>query len=589
MVPETSPPPRKRAGAVAAILIVGIGAGFGAGYYEARLIDLHHPVSEGPFRRPLGLTVTTIVDGTAIGISLLVLCAVVGGRRRPSTRKTVALGLLALLAPGSLVLSAKHRMEHLPAFLAPGARTLGSDRPSVLLVTIDTLRQDHVSAYGSSPVKTPVLDGLASEGTLFEQAYCQAPLTTPSHASLLTGLLPPRHGSRYNGIPAKATASGLAPLLKAAGYDTAAFVSVAILGRAMSGLGAGFDTYDELLLPDPLSQQIYLSTPARLAMRLGKKMSPERRARVTVERAVAYLAQRPPNAPPLFLWVHLYDPHVPYKAPEPFRSQSDPAYRGDFEVDRDSVVALRQGKRKLSDRDIEHGRRMYQAEVSYVDASLGPLFSAVKKADRPYLVVATADHGESLGENDYWFFHGENLHAVSMHVPLIMVGPGIPKAVHIGSLVRLVDVMPTLLDLAKVQVPDGLDGHSLALALEGKETLAQSSYGEDGDRLYLAPASGRISLEHKDVGIRTATHSYVLRPSSGAEQLYDLKADPGETTNVAAEPAEAETKARLREELGKLTNLASYGGAVALDDQESKKALEQLGYIGGGGFHEPGF
>ncbi|MFN7973978.1 MAG: sulfatase-like hydrolase/transferase [Acidobacteriota bacterium] len=354
-----------------------------------------------------------------------------------------------------------------------------------------------------------------------------------------------------------------------------------ILDREKSGLGVGFDTYEELLVPDPVSQQIYLATPARIALSLLKRHPPERRARATIERACAYLAARPASAAPLFLWVHLYDPHVPYRPPSMFRDQADPAYRGAFEVNKETVVALREGKLSLSERDLEHGRRMYQAEVAYADSCLGQLVLAVKKMPGSWITVATADHGESLGEHKYTFFHGENLHGPSMHVPLMIAGPGIPKGLHVPWLVRLVDVMPTLLDLAAVPVPDGLDGQSLAPALAGKGTPALASYGEDGDQLYFVVSPGN-RLEHKDVGLRTESHSYVLRPSSGAEELYDLRSDPGETRNVAAEPDQAEAKARLKDELAKITDLGSYGGAPPLDDDEARKALEQLGYVSPG-------
>ncbi|MFN7973977.1 MAG: sulfatase-like hydrolase/transferase [Acidobacteriota bacterium] len=189
---------------------MGIASAFALGYVEARQIDARHPVVQGRFRDPIGRAAITALDGLALSLPFLLASSILGTIRKPSRRKDAALAAIVVAGLGALGLASRRAAAALPQFSAAGPPARG-DRPSILPVTIDTLRQDHVSAYGSSPVQTPTLDAIAREGTLFERAYSQAPLTTPSHASLLSGLDPPRHGSRYNMVPAKLSANALAP------------------------------------------------------------------------------------------------------------------------------------------------------------------------------------------------------------------------------------------------------------------------------------------------------------------------------------------------------------------------------------------
>jgi choline-sulfatase len=173
-----------------------------------------------------------------------------------------------------------------------------------------------------------------------------------------------------------------------------------------------------------------------------------------------------------------------------------------------------------------------------------------------------------------------------MRVPLLMAGPGIPGGRKVPGLVRLVDVAPTLLDVLGLPAASARDGRSLAAALrDGAAVPELASYGEDGDRLYIAPKAGRVSLEHKDLSLRTRSTCYVVRPATGAEELYDLAADPAESRSVAADPAHGPLKAKLRAELMAATDFASYlpgGAGVSMgDDEEMRETLRQLGYIGG--------
>ena len=298
-----------------------------------------------------------------------------------------------------------------------GGRT-AAHPPNVLLITIDTLRWDHVGAYGATGVATPALDSLAARGVRFETAIAHVPLTGPSHASILTGLTPVRHGVRDNGAFVLAPAlPTLATKLRAGGYTTAGFISGFPLERRF-GFANGFETYDDRL-PRGRSARDAAAT--------------ERHADETTDRVIAWLSGRPRPAAaanggaPWFLWVHYFDPHAPYEPPlEYLRKYADHPYDG---------------------------------EIAFVDAQIGRLFDHLSgRGDLAQTVVlVTADHGESLGE------HGEDTHGVfiydaTLRVPWIMAGPGVPAGRVASIVARGVDVLPTLLDLAGLAAPPAIDG-----------------------------------------------------------------------------------------------------------------------------------
>ncbi len=528
-------------------------------------MDRAHPVIEAPWRHLLFYLTAVLLDAALLYVAIVLLRLPV--RRRPTPRRAIA--PVALL--GTLVILALYREG--PA-IWPVRTAKG---PSILLITIDTMRRDHLGAIVSGKASTPTLDALAREGALFTNALSQAPLTAPSHASILSGLIPPRHGSRYNGVPMREGVATVAEILATNGYRTAAVVSSEVLSGAMSGLDSGFDLYDATFLPNAGSQQIYLLTGVKALLRLaGKDRRPERRARVAVERARSILRAIPK---PCFLWLHLYDPHIPYSPPKFYRSRADPDYHGTFEVTTASVVALREGESHPTPRDLEHGRRLYRAEVEYTDASLAPLLAEAKAAGAR--IIVAADHGESLGEHDYTFFHGEHLYSPSMRVPLLISGKGIQKGKQVPQLVRLMDLAPTILDLASLDIPSGIDGRSL-LPLLKNEDPSRVSYQEDGNRLYLMPATDRIQLKDKEVGLRSDRYNFILRPATNAMELYDLKQDPGETRNIAGRADMATTVAWFRSRLQAMTDFESYRlESVPLGSSpvEIRKTLTDLGYL----------
>ena len=304
---------------------------------------------------------------------------------------------------------------------APPERAPASAQ-NVLLVTIDTLRADSVGAYGAVSARTPVLDGLAHDGLRVDRAWTTAPITLPAHASVLTGLYPPGHGARHNGIAVTPAVPTLATVLKAAGFATAAFVSAFPLDRRF-GLARGFDVYDDEM-------------PREGSGRPGN----ERAGADTVTRAIAWLETHRRSR--FFLWVHLFEPHAPYGTPGS-----------------SATVPQR-----------------YAEEVATADRQVGRLLAALNDAAVSTLVVATADHGEAFGEHDE-IGHSMFVYDTTLRVPLVMRGPGVPPGVVIRGDASLVDVAPTIGALTGTAVPAG-DGQSLQPAFTGTALAPRALYAE---------------------------------------------------------------------------------------------------------------
>lgn len=403
--------------------------------------------------------------------------------------------------------------------------------PSVLLVTIDTLRADHVGAYGAQGVETPVIDGLAREGVRFETAIAPTPLTLPSHASILTGLYPPRHGVRHNGIHRLAPEiDTVATRLASAGYDTAAIVGSIVLGKRY-GLGRGFAVYDEDMSERRASATGY----------------PERSAAAVTDRAIDWLSR---TDRPFFLWVHFYDPHAAYQPPAPYAERF---------------------------RD-----RPYDGEIAAVDAALGRIVNALRDAGRldTTLVVVTADHGESLGEHGERT-HGYGLYDATLAVPLVLRGPGVPVGRTLGGVVSTVDVAPTILGQLGQPPLGDIDGHDLAQRwTEGSPPAEDVAYAET---LATSIDHGWSPLH----ALRSLTHHYVRAPRP---ELYDVRRDPGERANLAERPSPQVAPEISRLDAGIARHLEAGAALAALPgappgasarvvlDEATRAQLVALGY-----------
>ncbi len=403
----------------------------------------------------------------------------------------------------------------------PAAFTLApeTDR-NVLLITIDTLRADALGAYGGRAA-TPRLDALAASGARFSFAHAHAVVTLPSHTSLMTGRYPYEHGVRdNNGYRVRAGEPTLATRLKAAGFATGAFVGAFPLDQRF-GLNQGFDTYDDRIPEAGPTVDFAL---------------PERRGDEVVAAATTWIGSQSAR---WFGWVHLFDPHAPYRAPEPYLSQ----YAGD----------------------------PYAGEVAWVDAALAPLLDRLAAEPRPTLVIVTSDHGESLGE------HGELTHGIfaydaTLRVPLIVaeVRPGqaaAPRGRVVDSPARHIDLVPTIVELTGAGADAALPGASLVALVNGAGASPRPSYFEA-----MTPYLSRGWAPLR--GVLVDRDKYIDLP---IPERYDLSADPRETRNLASA---ADERSRVLLNTLRTFNVDPPGQP----GEESGAVLERLralGYVGG--------
>jgi arylsulfatase A-like enzyme len=378
-------------------------------------------------------------------------------------------------------------------------------------VTVDTLRADRLGSYGDAAARTPAMDALASSGVLFEHAYTPAPITLPAHTSIMTGLAPPAHGVRGNGVFALSPGTPtLAEALRARGLATAAFIGGFPLARRF-GLARGFDEYDDAM-----------GKPPGVSYEFA-----ERRGDAVAASARTWLGLHPGR---VFVWVHLFDPHAPYDPPPAFRGSD--AYRG---------------------------------EVAAADAAVATLMTAWNARPGPSLVVLAADHGEAFGE------HGEESHSLfvydtTLHVPLLVQGPGWPAGKRVATTAGLADIAATIVEAIGPGGPT-LPGRSLRRLVEGAP--AQPLYAET-----LAP---RLDFGWSDLRAwRDGRYKYIRAPRP---ELYDLVLDPFESRDVAA--AHPDVAARMREDLDRA--MGTFGDAESrrAGDPEAAERLRVLGYVQG--------
>ena len=397
---------------------------------------------------------------------------------------------------------------------------------NLVLITIDTLRADHVGVYGAPAGVTPVLDALASRGVRFDQAQTAVPLTGPSHATILTGQYPPTHGVRGNVVFTLGDEHPtLATLLKRRGYRTAAFVGAYPVAAAF-GFGQGFDTFDE---------EFHESSPG--------DPGAERRANEVADAAARWLGSLGTADAAFFAWLHFYDPHAPYTPPSPYRER----FAG----------------------------RPYDGEIAFTDAQIGRVLDGLRSSghERDTVVMVLADHGEGLGE------HGEATHAVltyqsTMRVPFIVAGPGMPGGRTISARVATIDVVPTALGLLGIDADRALLGRDLRPLLNGREVSADPFYQES--------LFGRLNCHW--AALRGWVKDDWKLVTGAAPELYNLADDPGELRNLAA--SQPDRVRRMSDELQRgLQRLAPAGDRaqprVASAEQEER--LRSLGYTAGSG------
>ena len=408
------------------------------------------------------------------------------------------------------------RSQPTPMGLEAGVRNL-------LLVTFDTTRADHIGCYGHARAETPNLDRMAREGVLMERCFATAPITLPSHGSILTGNQPYQHGARNNGthyMPEEAVC--LAELLSEEGFATGAVVSAFVLDSRF-GLDQGFDSYD-----DDLAQ----------AEQAPMFMFRETKAEDTARRAADFLKDRAMER--WFLWVHFFDPHANYAPPEVFAQMCE----GDG----------------------------YDGEIAYADHGLGELLALLQERDMldETLVMMTSDHGESFGE------HGESTHGIfvydaTTHVPWIAMHPSLARGKRVRRVVSSVDIAPTALELLGLDVLPSMDGRSLALAMAdpAADFETRPAYSEAMNPLY---NHGWADLR----SLRDDEYRYVRAPR---EELYNVMRDSRELSNLLEEDGAAADPYRTGLEVllaGGENDMR--GDDIKSMDPEARAALAALGY-----------
>jgi choline-sulfatase len=348
---------------------------------------------------------------------------------------------------------------------------------SLVIVTIDTLRADHVGAYGYPAARTPALDRVAREGARFDRAFATAPITLTSHASLLSGRYPPGHGARHNGMAMEATVPTLATVLRAGGFATAAFIAAFPLDRRF-GLARGFDVYSD-----------------RMPRDANGRLLNERPGRQVVDEALAWLGGA--RGRRFFLWVHLFEPHAPYGDPQRTPGRSA--------VER------------------------YDDEVAVADEQVGRLLDAVRAGGEDTAIVVAGDHGEGLGD------HGEITHSIfvydtTLRAPLLVAGPGVPHGLVVPDSACLTDIVPTVLRLLGLPGAD-TDGIDLTPTFAGARLPARELYAESfAPLLEFGWSPLRV--------VRSSRWKYIAAPRA---ELYDVERDAAELHNqVASDPREAE-------------------------------------------------
>jgi len=462
---------------------------------------------------------------------------------------------------------------------APEPHEAFPESSNILLITIDTLRADHLSTYGYVRRTTPVIDRLASEGVRFDRAAVQWPKTGPSFTSIFTATYPKDNKIvRKIGIPLPLDYEMLAEVLSAQGYSTAAVVANGAVGAEFN-FDQGFDRYVQTWKVE------------------GVEGPPNVAARVTDE-ALALAADLPTDRP-YFLWVHYLDPHFPYTPPEGWAGKfvddefSDPSEK--IPVDRTKrrrQMAAIGRDQMLDDReDLAFYIARYDEEIAYTDAEVGRLLDTMGGNGQleSTLTVLTSDHGESLGDHKYFFDHGRFSFQTCLRVPFILHYPGVLEPAVDPQPVELIDLTPTILDIARVPTEDGTwkQGQSLLPRLLGLEETVD-------DRLAFSEAGYALNGNWQKV-VQDSRYKLILVRAGQSQRwiggrgqqwvMYDLEHDPGETENVV-QSAERDAR-RLQKELLAWLNTEPFpvgvGGEISTEegemDDETREQLKALGYI----------
>ena len=432
--------------------------------------------------------------------------------------------------------------------------------PNLLLVVLDTLRADRLGAYGSTRGLTPFLDELAGRGIVFENAYATSSWTSPSIASLFTSRHPIQHGIvGFESVLGEGEAT-LAESLHALGFTNGGFSANFRITEKL-GYGQGFDVW-----------RAYLESTDE------RDHGPKVPARFVRKQALAWLESvwHRESPRPVFLYVHLMEPHSPYDPPEPVRQRLVPgASRAEIDAANALLVGLRFSD--LSDEQVALLAALYDAEVATLDAELRTLFAALNKNGflEHSIVAVAADHGEEFREHGM-LLHGVTLFEAGVRVPLLLLGPGLEAGRRLSQPVSLLDVAPTLLDLLGARVQERFEGHSLLPQLRGSQGAAGS-----GDILFeLAPKFDVQDIRSHSRGLVRGARKLLVDPQ-GRPRVFDLAHDPGELAASGSADEVRELVAALERARDELASRAGAPVPAASLDARTRENLRALGYLPG--------
>lgn len=588
-----------------------------------------------PFTRAylVALIILGTITGASVGVVPGLLSRLIGrlapGKRRASPSRRSSTAAMKLLRWASVV-AVGFGLAVLAAYLGSAPRFSGllshqprgvtideSAPPNVILISLDTVRPDHLGAYGYGRAITPSFDALAAGGTLFSRCVAASSWTIPSHAAIFTGASPSHIGSslvsrgRRGTVLLPRDAVTLAEVFRTAGYHTAAFIGGATMGSVF-GFDQGFDLFNDRLPPSlsAAADRIFLARPIRRILNIdppsflrfldppfilvsnflydesqslpsdlhvsfmkGVKRFDNSASEVN-HKVFSWLDHRPPR--PFFAFIHYFDAHDPYDPPPPFTPAGyDPA--PSFIMKNGLAERVLNGRGPLTPSEREHLTAGYDGEIASLDHHLGVLLDRLRAEGvlDNAVVAVVSDHGESFGEHGL-VFHGHHLYDHLTRAVLLLAGRGVPKARTEGAPAAGIDVAPTLLDLAGLDRPGSMEGRSLRPLLEGRAIDQAPLFSELFGRTMSAPdweafRHTRFSVELSGLKI--------IREADGPTRLFDLAADPAESTDLSASrTADVERLAQL---------LAGYLSRVAPprpeeEGEAAEEALESLrglGYI----------
>lgn len=422
---------------------------------------------------------------------------------------------------------------------------------NIILISLDTLRADHLGIYGYHHNTSPYIDAFAKESIVFEQAVVQAPTTLPSHMSIMTSLYPSFHGVWEKSYPLADEHVTLAELLREGGYRTAAFVDGSWM-RAVFGFNQGFDIYD------------------------GKRIVGIARILPKVKR---WLDKH--KSKPFFLFIHCYDIHSPYAPPPPYNSIfHDFSYTGHLNPSNKTLLAAAKNELKVNDEDLRHFIALYDGGIRYTDEKIGEFLSYLRDSGLvdQSLIIITSDHGEEFKEHGS-FLHYQLYYRPNLHVPLIMRIPNYPKKeIRIKELVQSIDLLPTILDIAALPPLQKAQGRSLLPLIKQHKNFLNRSLWQVFRSFKKDSHTSFSEYSNYNCSIITDDYQLIHNLRSHSMQLFNLKADPLAQNNIAKD--HDDISERLLSQFNEFYSIApNYKTSIIPLDEQTREQLKALGYI----------